>query len=121
MSQSVFPVLRYRDAGAAIVWLEHAFGFTSREVTEGSDGAIVHAELGLDGGVVMVGTDEEGQRAGRSWVYVAVDHPDAHHDVARAVGAEIVFDLADQSYGSREYTARDPEGNLWSFGTYRPG
>ena len=121
MSQNVFPVVRYRDARAGIAWLERACGLTSREVTEGGDGAILHAELSLDGGVVMVGTDADEERAGRAWVYVALDRPDAHHDVARAAGAEIAFDLADQSYGSREYTARDPEGNLWTFGTYRPG
>jgi len=53
-------------------------------------------------------------------IYVVVDDPDAHYDHARAAGAQIVHDLADQPYGSREYSARDPEGNLWSFGTYDP-
>lgn len=37
-----------------------------------------------------------------------------------AAGAQIVRPLTDEAYGSREYSARDPEGNLWSFGTYRP-
>jgi uncharacterized glyoxalase superfamily protein PhnB len=37
-----------------------------------------------------------------------------------AAGAEVVMPLTDQDYGSRDYTARDPEGNLWSFGTYLP-
>ena len=31
------------------------------------------------------------------------------------------MDLVDQPYGSREYAALDPEGNVWAFGTYRPG
>jgi len=53
-------------------------------------------------------------------IYVAIDDPDAHHDRARAAGAQIVRELADQDYGSREYSARDLEGNLWSFGTYDP-
>jgi uncharacterized glyoxalase superfamily protein PhnB len=52
--------------------------------------------------------------------YVVVDDPDAHHERARAAGAEILMGLTDQPYGSREYTARDPEGVLWSFGTYDP-
>jgi uncharacterized glyoxalase superfamily protein PhnB len=58
---------------------------------------------------------------GSGAVYVVVDDPDAHHDRAVAAGAEVVRPLADLDYGSRDYAARDPEGNLWSFGTYRPG
>jgi uncharacterized glyoxalase superfamily protein PhnB len=54
-------------------------------------------------------------------LYVAVDDPDAHHDRAKAAGAEILMPLTDQSYGSREYAARDPEGNVWCFGTFQPG
>jgi uncharacterized glyoxalase superfamily protein PhnB len=53
-------------------------------------------------------------------VYVIVDDPDAHHERAVAAGAEIVQELTDQDYGSRDYTARDPEGYIWHFGTYRP-
>ncbi len=53
-------------------------------------------------------------------LYLVVEDPDAHHDRARAAGAEIVMPLTDQPYGSREYAALDPEGNVWSFGTYRP-
>jgi uncharacterized glyoxalase superfamily protein PhnB len=53
-------------------------------------------------------------------VYVHVEDVEAHYAQARAAGAEIVRELADTSYGSREYLARDPEGNLWGFGTYRP-
>ena len=52
--------------------------------------------------------------------YVVVDDPDAHHDRAVAAGANVVMPLTDQDYGSRDYAARDPEGNQWSFGTYQP-
>jgi uncharacterized glyoxalase superfamily protein PhnB len=61
-----------------------------------------------------------GLHAGQGWLYVVVDDPDAHHERAKAAGAEIVRELEDQDYGSRDYSARDPEGNLWSFGTYNP-
>ncbi len=54
-------------------------------------------------------------------IYVHVADVDAHHDRAKNGGAEIVFGLTDMEYGSREYSARDLEGNLWSFGTYLPG
>ncbi|WP_425350550.1 VOC family protein [Mesorhizobium wenxiniae] len=40
---------------------------------------------------------------------------DAHCDRARAAGAEIVQEPADQFYGERQYRARDPEGHVWTF------
>ena len=73
----------------------------------------------------MLGSTNEGeerfnQGAGKQSLYVVVDDPDALHDRAKEAGATIERELTDQDYGSREFTARDPEGNLWSFGTYRP-
>jgi uncharacterized glyoxalase superfamily protein PhnB len=62
----------------------------------------------------------EDARAAMDFLERAVDDPDALHDRAKEAGATIVRELADQDYGSREFTASDPEGNLWSFGTYRP-
>jgi uncharacterized glyoxalase superfamily protein PhnB len=59
-------------------------------------------------------------RASTVSIYLVVADPGAHHERARAAGAEIVRELTDEDYGSREYSARDPEGNLWSFGTYDP-
>jgi uncharacterized glyoxalase superfamily protein PhnB len=46
------------------------------------------------------------------------DDIDALHDRAVAAGAEIVYPLTDQDYGSRDFAARDPFGNVWAFGTY---
>ena len=57
--------------------------------------------------------------AGQVLGYCGYD-PDGHHDRAVAAGAELVMGLTDQDYGSREYAVRDPEGNVWCFGTYRP-
>lgn len=60
-----------------------------------------------------------GQRTpGNDSVYVVCDDPDTLFKRAVAAGAEVVRDLADADYGSRGFTVRDPEGNLWSFGTY---
>jgi uncharacterized glyoxalase superfamily protein PhnB len=56
---------------------------------------------------------------GPSTTYIAVDEVDSLHDRARDAGAEISMELTDQDYGSRDFAARDPEGNVWSFGTYR--
>ena len=123
----IYPILQYRDAHAAIDWLERAFGFERAAVYEGPDGAVVHAELRHGDGMVMIGSLKHrddggfGDHTGQGWAYVVVEDADAHHDRASTAGAEIVRELEDQEYGSRDYSARDLEGNLWSFGTYRPG
>lgn len=119
----VYPSIRYRDAAAAIEWLGRAFGFERVVVYEGDDGRIEHAEVRYGDGMVMLGSEragEEGRHIGQGWVYVVVEDLTAHHERAEAAGAEIVREPADEDYGSF-YGARDPEGNEWSFGTYRPG
>lgn len=121
---TVIPSLRYRDARRAVDFLVEAFGFEAKMVVNGEGDTIAHAELtyGPDG-MVMLGTDREdsyGSHAGQGWMYVVVEDADAHYDRAKAAGVEIVRELEDQDYGSRDYSARDFEGNLWSFGTYRP-
>ncbi|MDQ3821902.1 MAG: VOC family protein [Actinomycetota bacterium] len=114
---NIYPFLRYADGDAALEWLGRAFGFETLMVHRGGDdGPVQHAEISLGPGIVMLG---EGDRSDRG-IYVAVDDADAHYERAKAAGAQIVRELEDTPYGSREYTARDPEGNVWSFGTYRP-
>ena len=122
MTSDIYPSMRYRDALAAIYWLERAFGFRRHVVHEGTGGTVDHAELRFGEGLVMLGSvrgDDDPRRPGQGWAYIAVDDLTAHHDRAAAAGAEIVDAPADHGYGSF-YAARDPEGNLWSFGTYRP-
>ncbi|MFE6685279.1 VOC family protein [Streptomyces sp. NPDC057743] len=124
----MFPTLLYRDAPGAIRQLTEGFGFTVAARYDGEDGAVLHAELAHGDGVVMLGSkghggpfDEAMGDAGPSGVYVVVDDPDAHCERARRAGVEILVPPTDQEYGSRDYLARDAEGTLWSFGTYRPG
>jgi uncharacterized glyoxalase superfamily protein PhnB len=119
-----YPSLRYDDAPAAIDWLERAFGFEREMVVEEDKGTIAHAQLKYGDGMIMLGSerdDDWGPHVGRSWVYVAVEGDvDAHYERAKAAGAEVVREPTDQEYGSRDYSVRDPEGNVWSFGSYRP-
>ncbi|MFD7910144.1 MULTISPECIES: VOC family protein [unclassified Streptomyces] len=124
---SICPTLVYRDAKAAIRLLTEAFGFSQVAVYEGEDGSVTHAELAYGNGMVMLGSSGKGgvfdkvmEGAGPSGVYVVVDDVDAHHRRAVEHGAEIVMEPTDQDYGSRDYMARDAEGNVWSFGTYAP-
>ena len=125
-TQRIYASIRYRDAIGAIDFLERAFGFERGDVHQGEDGAVHHAELRFADEWIMLGSTSSGSDgrldlpSGPTWIYVVVDEPDAHHERAVAAGAEIVRDLKDEDYGSRGYTARDPEGNVWSFGTYRP-
>jgi uncharacterized glyoxalase superfamily protein PhnB len=121
--QTIYPIMRYSDVRAAAQWLAAAFGFDLRQLDDGPDGTVTHAEVSLGGDTVMLSRGKPTRElpAADDWrVYVAVDDVDAHHDRAKAAGAEIVLQLVDQPYGSREYGARDLEGNVWCFGTYRP-
>ncbi|WSW95468.1 VOC family protein [Streptomyces sp. NBC_00989] len=124
---SIYPSLLYTDAKAAIRQLTEAFGFTELAVYEGEDGSVMHAELVQGDGAVMLGSkgrggrfDEAMKSAGPAGVYIVVDDVDAHHRRAVEHGAEILMPPTDQDYGSRDYMARDAEGNIWSFGTYAP-
>ena len=117
---TVFPILSYDDAQAAIEFLVKAFGGERLAVYAGDDGTIQHAEVRLGNGIVMLGSSRADPPAMRNSIYVVVDNPDEHCARARAAGAEIVMELRDTEYGSRDYGARDPEGNRWYFGTYQP-
>jgi len=127
---NTIPFLNYEDAPAALDWLANAFGFERSEVHEGPDGTIAHAEMRFADGLIMLGSAGEndlGMKTPRELgavnqgVYVIVDDRiNEHYERALAAGAEVVRPLHDTDYGSRDYIVRDPEGNLWSFGTYRP-
>jgi uncharacterized glyoxalase superfamily protein PhnB len=123
---TVWPTLIYADAPAAVKWLGEAFGFEEALVVPGDgEGVVAHAELRWPlGGAVMLGSIRGDsvlgeQQAGSASVYVVTDEPDALFERATAAGAEVVMGLYDADYGSRGFTVKDPEGNLWSFGTYR--
>ncbi len=133
MPATTIPCLNYRDADAAVDWLCRAFGFTPHAVYRGEDGRVIHAELAYGDGMVMLGPFAAGEfgkkvmtmpadTGGRCTqsISVIVDDPDAHHARAVAAGAEIIMPLVNASYGGRGYSARDPEGHAWSFGSYDP-
>jgi PhnB protein len=117
----VSPYLLYQDGVAAIDFLSRAFGFRERMRMQDDQGVVGHAELELDGGVVMLGQPGGDFKTPRelgldtSLVHVYVDDVDAHYTRAKAAGAEITREPADQSYGDRNYAAKDPEGHDWFF------
>ncbi len=129
---TIIPCLRYRDAPAAIDWLCRAFGFERHAVYAEGD-TVHHAQLVFGNGMVMLGSADTASEWGRRIAQpgdiggletqspcVVVADVDAHYARAVAAGAELVQDIADQDYGGRGYSCRDPEGHLWWFGSYDP-
>ena len=121
----VGPTLRARDARALIRFLVSVVGFEETAVYADGD-TVHHAQLSWPlGGGVMLGSvrddadDPFALRPGTFGAYVVVDDPDGLFERVRSAGAEVVRELHDTDYGSRDFAVRDPEGNLWSFGTYR--
>lgn len=123
----VWPAFRYRDAKAAIEFLTTVLGFESTAVHTDADNSdrVSHAELRWPlGGGIMLGSERESpdwpSRAGQGSTYVVTDDPDTLYAKVVQFGVTVTQELTEQDYGSREFAIRDPEGNLWSFGTY-PG
>lgn len=123
----IWPTLDYAHAPAAIAFLTEAFGFTAQlVVTDPDDESVVeHAQLRWpEGGGVMLGTANRPgnpfseRPTGCAGTYVVTDHPDELHDRALANGATLFAELRDEEYGSRGFSVTDPEGNIWTFGTY---
>ncbi len=127
---TVIPGLRYADAAAAIDFLCSAFGFDRALVVEDDDGTIPHAQLTYGNGMVMLGQNRDDDLGAHirspaggmnsQAAYVVVQDADAHYERARAAGAEIVRELEHWDHGGAGYTCKDPEGHVWSFGTYDP-
>jgi uncharacterized glyoxalase superfamily protein PhnB len=128
---TVIAALQYEDAPSAIEFLCRAFGFERKAVYEGEGGTVAHAELTLGNGMIMLGSANDTEH-GRLLVrprdaggvtmsiYVIVQDPDAHFARARAAGAQIMREPVTQDYGGRDYTCKDPEGHVWTFGSYDP-
>ena len=122
----VWPTLRARDARGLIRFLVEAFGF-EETVVYGEGERVDHAQLSWPpGGGGMLGSARSADehdgwpvQPGSFGAYVVTGEPDALFARATAAGAEILAPPHDTDYGSRDFAARDPEGNRWSFGTYR--
>lgn len=124
----IYPTFRYRDPAAIIAWMCDTVGFTVH-MRHPAEGPVSHAELAYGSSMIMLGAVRDdpygalvggpGQDGGKS-LYLAVDDVDAVHDRVVASGMKIEEGLTNRDYGSREVICRDPEGNLWCFGTYWP-
>jgi uncharacterized glyoxalase superfamily protein PhnB len=117
--------LFYRDPFAALDFLEKAFGFKRQMVITDDSGALQHSEMRLGDSYLMIGAEwmddvkSPSSVGGKNTQCVHVhldDDIDAHCARAQKAGAVIVRELEDQFYGDRTYSAKDPEGHIWSFG-----
>lgn len=128
----VFPALRYSDAHAAIEWLCQAFDFKRHLVVPGDENKIAHAQLIYNNVMIMLGSSGKGEfdkymkppgelrGINTQSAYIVVDNIDEHYEKAKEAGAKIILEIKDEEYGGRGYTCQDPQGVLWSFGTYDP-
>lgn len=129
---NLIPCLCYRDLPAALEWLCGVFDFEQRRVVEDEQAGILRAQLGFGSSLLMLGPVNEAQEdrllsqpdevggVSTQGIYVIVTSADALYTKAKAAGAQIVRELKDEDYGGRGFSCRDPEGHLWSFGTYDP-
>jgi uncharacterized glyoxalase superfamily protein PhnB len=134
MNATIIPVLRYRDAPAAIEWLFQAFGFEKHLVVPNDDGTIAHAQLSFGNGMIMLGSVLKNETEFGSLMkqpdeiaggqtqssYVVMADADAAYTRAKAGGARVVMEIRDEDYGGRGFSCYDLEGHLWSFGSYDP-
>lgn len=129
---TIIPTLRYKNARAMIDWLVSAFGFQEHLVVPGENDIVVHAQLTLGNGMIMLGSsnDDEfgrlqkppGSLTGPVFQspYIVVEDIEEHYERASAAGAIIAMPLKAEDYGGKIYSCWDPEGQLWNFGSYNP-
>ncbi|MFO1012450.1 MAG: VOC family protein [Caulobacteraceae bacterium] len=127
---SITPTIVYRDSRAAIEWLRNAFNFEVSLLLTDDDGNIAHVELSYGDAKIgvcqpwsheMLGATRlvspmslGGQATAFNWI--RLEEPlDAHCARAKAAGAEITQEPANQFYGDRTYRARDLDGHVWCF------
>ena len=126
------PLLRYRNVAAAVEWLCTAFGVETDALVTGDDNSVIYAQLVWGPSIIMIVSvgqshldglmrqPEEVGGAETQGCYLVVADVEKHYARAKAAGAEIVLEMVGGEIGRRGYSCRDPEGHIWSFGTYDP-
>lgn len=129
---NIIPSMRYKNAPEAIKWLCEAFGFKENLIVPGEKNTIEHAQLTYGNAMIMLGsvkdnefdkylkTPQELDGINTQTPYIIVPEIDKHYENALLHGAKIILEIKDEDYGGRGYTCCDPEGYLWSFGSYDP-
>ena len=131
---TIMPAFQYADALAAIEWFCKVLGFEKKLVVPGPDDTVIHAQLSYGTGMIMLSSDNDteygqhmtspdnvgGLNTQSCLIYVSDEAIKAHYDQAVANGGEVLVSLRHEEYGGRYYSLKDPEGHLWSIGSYDP-
>lgn len=128
----MIPFLRYKNAKQVIQWLQEAFDFELLEIHATED-RVDHAQLGYADGIIMIGSEDNPgplqpfmitpsaiQGKTTMGIYIPVDDVETHYKNSISKDAVIIAPLTEKPYGGKDYTCQDPEGHIWSFGTYHP-
>jgi uncharacterized glyoxalase superfamily protein PhnB len=131
MGNRIIPTFHYEDTAAAVEWLCEALGFERHRVMDDGKGTVVHAQLTFGGdAMIMLGTTgipafdaiqvPVSGATVTSSPYIIVEDADALYQRAVAAGAEVIIAINTTEYGGRNFTVRDPQGQVWNFGTFDP-
>lgn len=128
---SLHAYLSYRDAAAALNWLQEAFGFETTMQFPDDHGGIAHAELRRGDVAIVIFSDDDasahptrnGETVGHG-LYLALQSEadvDAAYSAAVAADAVVIWKPGNTEWGNYRFRVLDPEGYEWTFGTHRPG
>lgn len=131
---TIFPALQYKDAPAAIEWFCKVLGFQKKLVVPAEEGKIAHAQLSFGAGMIMLSSTMDtdygkllispeqtgGKNTQSVLIFVSDDKIGDHYNTAVQAGANILVTLRSEEYGGQYYSLKDPEGHLWSIGSYDP-
>ena len=117
---TIVPILVYEDVGKALDWLCNVFGFSERLRATNPGGVVMHAQLEIGDGAIMLGRQGAEFRAPRpnevsQYVVIHIENVDEHYERSRAMGARILKEPANMPFGERQYTVEDPGGHRWTF------
>lgn len=117
------PYLTVADAGKAIQFYEKVFG--AKEVSRlvfPDSGEVCHAELVLNGGLIMLGVEHPGMSKSPATlggtpvrICLMVEDVDGMVEKAGKAGATVTRPPEDTFYGHRSGSIRDPFGHEWMF------
>ncbi|SEK57009.1 VOC family protein [Streptacidiphilus jiangxiensis] len=116
--QAVIPHIMVDGAAKAVEFYEQAFGATELFRLNRLDGTVAHAEVAVEGSVLMLSDPDEapfGPPGGAASVvlHVYVHDVDAVTARAASAGAEVMAAAEDKPYGLRQSMLRDPFGHVW--------
>ncbi len=132
IAPTLTPSVPYDDVVEAVRWLTEVLGLRAAAVYDGPDGRVLFAQLVWRTGVVFVSArppaDNPWAVVGPASIALAAENAatvDRHYERVVAAGGDIVRPIHDARTpafpdGSHQFDVRDPEGNLWTVGTFQP-